>query len=998
MLFFQPTVKAVEWIDSNFEHFSLKDGLSSNTIYCLHRDHNGFLWVGTNNGLNRYDGYKFVAYRNQLADNNSISNDHISDIYEDDKGLIWIATWKFLNSFNSKNGQFKIYKYKTNPTAELDCRVNVIEYWNSDTLIIGTNIGPALFCKSSGKYIFFNLNKNSNNTNAKYVFGLKKIAAKKILVATYDDVYTLNPYDKKVEKISTNKLRMHKNYSHVTGKITNYNKHEWLIQTWNADILIFNEQLNTLNNHFFEKAYNDKDYGCGTLATLKEDNTYLFGTNGNGLFVADLNLKIKQKISYNNNNPQGISSNYITSILHDKDGIYWIGTDKGLNKFDPSNQKLKSFNYKFNSPFFSNDDKLISLLITHHNNNYFQGLWGAYTIDKSNNEVKFLNELNTKNFKNVFGYLRYVKDSTLCLYREGGFQTFYEDGKQSFLKPIQIKDFYINKEYGYPSDVKYYKGKYYALFDNIGLYCIDPINGNFERIKLSLENNKEIVAERFNTLEIDLKNIDAFYLGTSPRGLYKINCITGKASKIEIPIIPKNDVLNISKIRIDNKGNMWLATEFHGVLYYNKLKNKWSELTAHNEIGNNHIRNIELFGDSILGVMVHDLAFFLHIKNNQLIKISQNQGLSEIAIPASVFIKNEEIFFAQQNGFLKGTFKKLLSNEQSNGVVFTEIFSNNKSTLLFANKSSINLAYPENSLRISFASLSFHHPAQNKFQYQFEGQNKWTNSSNDHELVLHKLPYGQYKLFIREVNSPKKIATLEIYVQAPFYLRPWFFILIIISFFVLALFIYRVLLLRKIAILNTRDTIARDLHDEVGSALTSISYLSEVGKLQSANENPIFEKIGDTSRNITALMNDIIWALNPDKDNALSLVQRINYFIQENRHFQSIDIKFDYSHKLLKHEFNMQQRKSLYLIFKEGLNNAFKYANASKINIRLVKNTNVIMLEMEDNGKGFLKGNTQGNGLKNMQKRAKDIKANFEIISSPNNGTIIRVILNHHNW
>jgi signal transduction histidine kinase len=200
-------------------------------------------------------------------------------------------------------------------------------------------------------------------------------------------------------------------------------------------------------------------------------------------------------------------------------------------------------------------------------------------------------------------------------------------------------------------------------------------------------------------------------------------------------------------------------------------------------------------------------------------------------------------------------------------------------------------------------------------------------------------------------------------------------------------------------VLKTRDTIARDLHDEVGSALTSISYLSEMGKIQNIHGTQTFDKIGETSRGITSLMNDIIWAINPDKDNAISLVQRSNYFIQENQRNNELNITFDYSNNLQRFAFSMMERKNLFLIFKEALNNAFKYAHATQINISLQKTSGAIVLEVKDNGQGVNVENVvQGNGLKNMKKRAHDIGASFEIISIPEKGTLIRVEKNHQNW
>jgi signal transduction histidine kinase len=994
---------AQNWSQASFEHLGTADGLSSSNIYCIYRDSKGFLWVGTDNGLNRFDGYKFQSFRNQLSEKASISNNHISDIFEDEDGILWIATWKFINSYNLSTGKFKMYTYKTDENSELDCRINKINYWNKDTLLVSTNSGPALFCKSTGNYIFFKLNNNSKNVGSNYVFGLKKMKNNNVLVATFDDLYLINPYTKISNKVALSNLKIHKHYSHVTGKITPFHKNEWLIETWNSDLLIYNDSSNNLRNHFFDKPYTDVDYGGGVLSTLKNKDGYILGTNGRGIIVTDLSLKIKDQVRYDEKISNSISSDYVTCVYKDKEGIYWIGTDKGLNKFDPRKQKFKLHKHIFRSPYFNTDDKIFSLLVTKNKQIFSQGLWGAYCFDTSSISPTFLEALNTNNFHNFFGTPFYIKDSLLCVARKGGFQTFYYKFSKDKFSFYNINDYITNNKYGNPTDIYYIDTAYYVLFNKEGLFKVNCENKAVESINLELTPNKYLEAERYNVLLPNSNKAGYFYLGTSPHGLFEVNLQTKKAKKFDINIVSDNDILNITKICQNAKGDLWLATEFHGVLYYNSKQQKWFELPQHNIIANNFIRNIDLIGDTILSICLNEAMFLLNLKDQKLTKLGIEDGLDEESVPSSFLLHQQQVYFAHDKGYLEADFKNLLKNSPSAGVVFTEVFTGNQTTLLNSNHHNVSLAYPENSLRISFAMLSFFKPSQHKFQYKIIGSNsKWIDIGTNHELVLHKLPYGEYKLLVKEIGNDKlklaEMAVLTIAVEAPFYLQNWFLILCIIFTAGLVMLIYRMLLLRKIAILKTRDTIARDLHDEVGSALTSISYLSEMGKIQKENGAPTFDKIGETSRSITSLMNDIIWAINPDKDNAISIIQRINYFIQEHQHREGLSISFDYSNKLLHHSFSMSQRKSLYLIFKEALNNAFKYANASQINIRLLKSGNEIILEIEDNGIGINNLNHKGNGMQNMKKRANDIGALFEIITFPEKGTLIRVLLNHHNW
>ena len=997
------SVSAQNWSQAVFEHFNVENGLSSSAIYCLHRDVHGFLWVGTDNGLNRYDGYNFHTFRNQLADATSISNNHIQSIFEDKEGILWIATWKFINSYNPKTGRFKVFPYPTDSVSELDCRTNFIEAWNNDTLMVSTNIGPALFCKKNGHYSFFRVKPKAKIAEQDYVFCSKRLFKNNILVATFDDLYLTNPYQNSAVKIDVKALKMHKYYSHVTGKITPYKPHEWLIETWNADLLIYNDQDQTLRNHFFDKPYSYLDYGTGAIATIKTKDGFVFGTNGKGMIITDNNLVEQIRLQNDKQFANSLSSNYVSCLLRDNEGIYWIGTDKGLNKFDPQKQQLKFQKYHFQSPYFNGPDNIYDVFVTKNNRIFMMGIWGAYSLDSINQKAKFLEILNTKKFRNFFGKPFYIKDSLICWPRLGGFQTFFMNENKNKFELNSLKEYQINNYLSTPNDVDFFNACYYALFNKEGLYKIDVVSGNAQHINL-LDHNKQVLkAERFNVLEPVMNKPDCYYLGTAPRGLYEVNLRTFEVKKINIQLIPNFDILNVTHIAEHKNGNIWLGTEFHGVLFFNAAQNKWQELNQQALIGNNHIRNLFLVGDSLLCIMVSDAIYLLDLISQKVTKVGYQEGLGHESVPASFFLHHNTVYFAHESGILETKFDRLRPASVSNKAIFTEIFTGQTHTYLATNNSQVKLPYPENSIRISFAKLSFHNPAEHQFQYKFEGTNTdWIDLGNNHELVLHKLPYGSYKLFIKEIaNAEEKlneIAVLNITVEAPFYLQEWFILLAFLFIAGFIVLVYRILLLRKIAILKTRDTIARDLHDEVGSALTSISYLSEVGKIQRGDGTGTFDKIGETSRSITSLMNDIIWAINPDKDNAFSLIQRINFFIQEHQHDESLTIAFDYSNKLIHHAFSMSERKSLYLIFKEALNNAFKYANATKINIRLIKSGSTIVLEIEDNGKGFSSANHKGNGLQNMRKRAKDIGAEFEIISLTEKGTIIRVTLNHQNW
>jgi signal transduction histidine kinase len=198
--------------------------------------------------------------------------------------------------------------------------------------------------------------------------------------------------------------------------------------------------------------------------------------------------------------------------------------------------------------------------------------------------------------------------------------------------------------------------------------------------------------------------------------------------------------------------------------------------------------------------------------------------------------------------------------------------------------------------------------------------------------------------------------------------------------------------------LAERIRISRDLHDDVGATLGSISIYSEVAKNKSAGNadmDDMLTKIGDSSREMLEKMNDIVWAVNPKNDNAEQLIQRMKNFAAIMLSPRNITFHYaDGTEKLNELTLGMGQRKNIFLIYKEGLHNIVKYANAMNVEMKIIVKGNLVHFLLKDDGKGFQFTDASvynGNGIKNMKARAEEIGALFELKSEVNIGTEINV-------
>jgi signal transduction histidine kinase len=198
-----------------------------------------------------------------------------------------------------------------------------------------------------------------------------------------------------------------------------------------------------------------------------------------------------------------------------------------------------------------------------------------------------------------------------------------------------------------------------------------------------------------------------------------------------------------------------------------------------------------------------------------------------------------------------------------------------------------------------------------------------------------------------------------------------------------------------------RNKIAQDLHDNMGSTLSSISVYSQVAKIQNAKGNSqvledVLGKIAATSSEMISEMNDIVWAINPRNDSMEKIVQRMESFAKPLLAAKNILFSFSYSEDVYNVNLEMQKRKNFYLIFKESVNNALKYSGANTLSVNVKIRGNRLELEVLDNGSGFEAGklsltsqSLSGNGLQNMKMRAKEMKGDCVIESKQDEGTRI---------
>lgn len=253
--------------------------------------------------------------------------------------------------------------------------------------------------------------------------------------------------------------------------------------------------------------------------------------------------------------------------------------------------------------------------------------------------------------------------------------------------------------------------------------------------------------------------------------------------------------------------------------------------------------------------------------------------------------------------------------------------------------------------------------------------------SREKMLVIHNLMYRE-----QEKQQELRAAKVKLENQFIFY----FLIAAFISLSVIAGIVLKNR--RQTQLQNMRNSIADDLHDDIGSTLSSISIMSELAKAKSPDSLRLLESIGESTAAIQENMSDIVWAIRSGNDLFKNVLQRMNQFASEILETKNIELDFKSDASLSVYKLSMAKRKNVYLFFKEAVNNAAKYSEAKNVYIRLTQVGQYTDMNICDNGKGFDTNKIYyGNGINSLRKRAAELKGDLKITSKPNEGTVVEL-------
>ncbi len=1032
----------------SFEHLSIEHGLSQIAVNAILQDSKGFLWFGTEDGLNRYDGYKFEIFKPDENNPNSISDNFIWTIYEDSKKNIWIGTNSGgLNKYNYTTNSFRHYKSSADKNNNISSNnVRVIFEDTENVLWIGTNNGGIdKYDEKHDNFRHFNLvidnQKNAssirsicedNNGNlwigtdgnglVKFdkrrknynVYKKNRLAKNSISgnniwsLLTDGDFIWIGTYNNGLDKlnIQTGKFYHYKNNNknsiinnNITDLMLDNSNHLWITTEDGLSILdIGTESFITYQHNISDLSSISNNF----VRTIEQDNSGLIwiGTVGGGVNKVNLNRKFNHYFN-NPSDENSLSHNVIRSIYEDSYNNIWIGTlGKGLNKFNKQKNTFRHFVSNSKSKY-NLSANIVSSIFEDNNKNLWVGTWGGGL-----NKITFKKRSNNSIINNIT-YYKHNPNNKQSI-GSNIIQAIYNDSK---------KNFWIGTEEG--------------------LDLFDTQTGKFFHFRSEIKNPKSLSDNRVQSKCIVEDRFGNLWVGTW-RGLNRIK-VNKKITNLQLNEVAFQrflhnpaDTNSLSDNRIlsiyedqntkPDKLVLWIGTIGGGL---NKLTISINSDTVENIIFKNFTEKNGLPNNVIYGILGDERGNLWLSTNNGISRFNPltekfrnfdiKDGLQSNQFFWGAFCKAKdgELFFGGVNGFNSFYPSELKDNKHippvyiTNISVITSTPRNANSFIinsLWTKNKVIKLPYDTYSLNFEFAALDFTTPQKNQYKYKLENVDKfWLSSFNRNNAQYSNIQEGEYKFSVIGANNDgiwnNKGASINIIIETPFW-KTWWFIILSLMFlaFLIGYFIYTQVQ-NMLAVERLRTKLAADLHDSIGSSLTEISILSEVISTRLKNvDNDVkksLDKISYKSRNLIDKMSDIVWLVNPQRDSLYDLILRLQDTYSELLADTSISFRSENLKSLEKISLSMEHRQHLFLIFKEAINNSITHSNCTEIILNAKIQNKKLKMFLKDNGNGFKYNELKrGNGLSNMEKRAKLIGGKLSIKSTLGKGTTVKYIGN----
>lgn len=1019
---YHPSAVVVPTERLHFDRIGLEDGLSQSSVMAMLQDDQGFMWFGTEDGLNRFDGQHFKTFRPVQGDPTSLSDGWVSSLALDPTGDIWVGTRQGgLNRYNSRTGTFTRYQHDPEEKDSLsNNNVRAIFFDVQGTLWVGTDAGLDLFNAESGTFEHFQLPGGESLP----VFSVVSGKDGTFWLGTTEGLWQFDPqqgailaspvgkdvgtirgilnYPDGTIWLAASKGLVHfvptqgdwqwiksedgLSYEDVRCLLLDPSGMIWVGTTYGLNLL---DPATGKLMQFIHQAKNANSISANFIHSLflSQDQILWVGMYGGGLSLYD---PLANKFEHFSSDPEelnGLSNNLVFSVSPGADGAIWLATyGSGLDRFDPGSATFANYRHDSDDLDSLRSDYLWSVLAARDGSVWVGTNEGLDRLDPVSgkfvhypHDSQSSGDLPGAAIYNVYedrqGIIWVGTNNGLAKYDAGSqrFISYLETGDETGLLEGSVTDILQTRD-----------GMIWVATFSGGVSQLDPATGVFKhyisdpRIPGKLTNN--------SVLALHEDSAGVLWLGTAGGGLNRYNPEDDSFTAFtDRDGLPNNVVYGILE---DQEGQLWLSTNL-GVARYHPATGTTTNYTTADGLQSNEF-NMGAFAEDSDGRM-----YFGGVNGFNVFKPEE--------VVANSFVPLLGLVSVTQNG-------KAVSVETPPEML-----------------KEITLRYPDNSFEFEFAALSYSQVDKNHYAYMLEGvDDEWFFAGSNRGGRYANLPGGIYTLRMKAANADgvwnEEGISLRVTVIPPFWQRWWFYTLCVLALLIGIVGVYRLRVhdmalqkqelerlvgertkqieqlfeqTKELAILEERNRLARDLHDSAKqkafAALAQLGAARSLGN-DTAGKGAIHLQeaevlVSEVIQEITFLIQEIHPAALKEK--GLSAVLREYAFEWGNRTGIAVDLSLNGDGRL-----PLEIEQALYRAIQEALANVARHSNARVVRLSLAIRPEEVNISVVDDGQGFDPSQTpRGMGLRSINERVERLGGQFTLDSAPGDGTRLMITI-----
>lgn len=808
-----------------FTHLTINDGLSQNFISSIHQDHLGFIWIGTKDGVNMYDGYRFTIYKHDPFDPLSISDNFIKSIYSDSKGRLWVGTLNGgLNLFDRKSGTFIRFMHEPdNNNSISNNNVQAIIEDKSGNIWIGTSGGGLNKLSFSGSELLpgkadVAITRFNDSVGG---FPMANLEVLCLFIDRQDVLWIGTTQNILSASLKTERLvfrqlpfmvqaGLSKPEDIIAGGRVIFEDHDGSL--WMGNFLgLF--QFHHDKQRFIKHQFNDPNLSLhhilAATAFKNQESEELWISTSEEIIIINMITGGLTSMAYNKKKPVGIQKGRIICLFPDQSGTMWIGSNgHGISLYDPFAMKFsypdEYFTDKQGHLFSTRDLSIRAFYETFGTDNY---LWiganeGFFRVNRATSELKAIDLADSSNDETSMIFSIQGDDNGLLWLGTNSGLIRYNPSDHSsrifptnLVGPDQSREPRVLKVFIYGKDIWAITPNTIAFFDQVKeefehiFYNDDPFNEFretvFPTVLKAMDGNLWVGTHNgLHYYNVGTKELISFYNDPNEPGNLNFNNV---GAIVPDPDLPEN--------------YLWLATGGGGISRFDIINKGFKSYTERDGLSNNMVYGILYDGSGNLWASTNNGLSRFNLINETFANYTVSDGLQSNEFNGGAFYRNYrgEMFFGGINGY-NHFFPSRVKHKQFLAPVIITAFrlltdsDEVSSSMHFENiseRSKVNLSHNQNHFRVEFSSLDFANPERNRFSYSLTTSGeKWINTGTNRSITLTDMKPGSYILKIRGTNNDgvwsDQISALQIHIKQPWWKQTWAYLaylgLIVVTF------------------------------------------------------------------------------------------------------------------------------------------------------------------------------------------------------------------------